>query len=248
MRDIAQAQARTASLVGKLFGKVEIGMLSSVASTVLAAATHKFLVKYPDVEIVVKEGYSATLMESVMSGQLDAAVVNRVAEPSGILATPIIDERLWVIVGAASTFNPKQRVTLAQISEMNLIVPTSENGLRSLIDRQAQAQGINLKPRVALDGLLPIIDLVQRYDGVTLLPPLSASSGLRSGALRALPLAKPHMDRSLVWVHHPRRPMTPATKRFIDVVNDEIREAVTALRAMTERRKPAANAPSKHRR
>jgi hypothetical protein len=42
--------------------------------------------------------------------------------------------------------------------------------------------------------------------------------------------------------------MTPATKRFIDVVNDEIREAVTALRAMTERRKPAANAPSKHRR
>jgi LysR family nitrogen assimilation transcriptional regulator len=240
MRDIAQAQAKTASLAGKLYGKVEIGMLSSVASTVLAAATHNFLVKYPDVEIVVKEGYSAILMESVMSGQLDAAIVNRIAEPSGIVVNPIIDERLCVIVGAGSKFHPKRPVSLAQISKMNLIVPTSENGLRSLIDRQAQAQGIHLKPRVALDGLIPIIDLVQRYDGVTLLPPLSASSGLRSGALRALPLARPNMNRSLIWVHHSRRPMTPATRRFIDVVNEEIKRAIAALQGIGDKQKMAA--------
>lgn len=229
MRDIAEAQARTASLAGKLYGKVEIGMLGSVASTVLAAATHNFLVKYPDVEIVVKEGYSTTLVELVMSGQLDAALVNRIAEPSGILATRIVDEQLCVIVGAASKFKPKQPVALSKISEMNLIVPTSQNGLRSLIDRQAQAQGVVLKPRVALDGLLSIIDLVQRYDGVTLLPPLSAWSGLRSGELRAYPLAKPHLKRSLVWVQHARHPMSPATKRFIDIINEEVNKAIGSL-------------------
>jgi LysR family nitrogen assimilation transcriptional regulator len=240
MRDIAEAQARTASLAGKLYGRIEIGMLSSVASTILAAATYNFLVRYPDVEIVVKEGYSTALIESVMSGQLDAAFVNRIAEPSGILATPIVDERLCVIVGAASKFNPTRPVALAQISEMNLIVPTSQNGLRTLIDRQAQAQGVILKPRVALDGLLSIIDLVQRYDGVTLLPPLSAWSGLRSGELRAYPLAKPHLKRSLIWVHHPRRPMTPATKRFIEVINEEVNQALEALDSTIKARKPAA--------
>lgn len=246
MRDIAEAQARVASLAGKLYGKVEIGMLSSVASTVLAAATHNFILKYPEVDIVVKEGYSATLVEMVISGQLDAALVNHTAESSGVLATPIVDEQLCVIVGAASKFRPKQPVALSRISGMNLIVPTSQNGLRSLIDRQAQAQGVVLKPRIALDGLLSIIDLVRRYDGVTLLPPLSSWSGLRSGELRAYPLAKPHLKRSLVWVHHPRRPMTPATKRFIDLINDEVRKAIEALSSVVKEN--AATAPQRKKR
>lgn len=230
MRDLAQAQASAASLSGRLYGKVEIGMLSSVSLTVLGPAVQHFLDESPDVEIIVREGYSANLIEGVMSGQLDAALVNRIRGHSGFLAQSVVNERLCVVVGASSSFKPTRPVTLAQVAEMNLILPTSQNGLRSLIDVQAQAQGINLKPRVALDGLLPLIDVVQRYDGVTLLPPLSAFSGLQSGALRAIPLAKPHLERSLLWVHHSRRPMTPATKKFIEFVNMEINAAMAMLR------------------
>ncbi len=240
MRDIARAQANTASLGGKLYGKVEIGMLSSLASTVLAPAIQTFLEKYPDVEITIKEGYSDVLMESVISGQLDAALVNRIRVPSGIQAQPIIDERLCAVAGASSRINLKSPMTLKQIAEVNLILPTPQNGLRLLIDKQAQAHGIVLKPRVAIDGLLPIIDLVQRTDGITLLPPLSAYSGLQSGALRALPLVKPHMERSLLWAHHARKPMTPATQKFIETVNQEIHAAVRRLKGAGTKAKPVS--------
>jgi len=230
MRDIAKAQALTASLSGKLYGTVEIGMLSSLASTVLGAAIQSFRSSSPDVEITVKEGYSDVLIESVMSGHLDVALVNRVRSSSGFHAEPLISERLCAIVSAGSHTRLKAPVTLRQLADLNLILPTQQNGLRSLIDRQAQAHGINLQPRISVDGLLPIIDLVQRTDGVTVLPPLSAYSGLQSGALRALPLAKPHVERSLIWVHHSRRPLAPAAQKFIETVNAEIHAAAGRIR------------------
>ncbi len=230
MRDLAEVQARAAGLGERLYGKVEIGILSSIALTVLGPAIQNFLAKSPDVEIIVREGYSAELIADVSSGQLDAALVNRVSAQSSVLAQRVVDERLCLVVASSSKFNPTRPVTLAQVAEMNLILPTSRNGLRSLIDLQAQAQNVSLKPRVSLDGLLPIIDVVQRYEGVTLLPPLSAFSGLQSGSLRAIALAKPHLERSMQWVHHPRRPMTPATKKFIEFVNDEIDAALAVLR------------------
>jgi len=230
MRDLADVQSRAASLGEKLYGKVEIGILSSVALAVLGPAIQSFLVKTPDVEIIVREGYSADLIAKVSSGQLDAALVNRINVSSSVRAQPVLDERLCVVVSSSSAFTPKRSVTLAQVAEMNLILPSSQNGLRALIDVQAQAQGIDLKPRVSLDGLLPIIEVVQRCDGVTLLPPLSAFSGLQSGSLRAIPLRKPHLQRSMQWVHHPKRPMTPATKKFIETINSEIKAAVEILR------------------
>jgi DNA-binding transcriptional LysR family regulator len=229
MRDIARAQAETASLSGKLFGTVEIGMLSSLASTVLGPATQSFIAGSPDVQITVKEGYTDGLIDSVISGQLDAALVNRVRAPVGVDADPVVNERLCAVISTSSKIKLKAPVTLRQLANMRLILPSAQNGLRALIDKQAQAHGFNLEPRVAIDGLLPIIDLVQRTDGVTVLPPLSAYSGLRSGVLRALPLAKPHVERSLIWVHHARRPLSPATRKFIETVNAEIHAAVRRL-------------------
>lgn len=230
MRDIARARAETASLSGKLFGTVEVGMLSSLASTVLGAATEAFIERAPDVQITVKEGYTDSLIESVIAGQLDAALVNRVRTPSGVDVDPVISERLCAVISSTSKITLKAPVTLRQLANMNLILPSAQNGLRSLIDKQAQAHGFNLEPRIAIDGLIPIIDLVHRTDGVSVLPPLSAYSGLQSGALRALPLAKPHVERSLIWIHHARRPLTPAAKKFIETVNMEIQAAVRRLK------------------
>ena len=237
MRDIARAQAETASLSGKLFGAVEVGMLSSLASTILGAATQSFLERSPDVQITIKEGYTGGLVESVMSGQLDAALLNHVRVPNGLDIMPVIKERLCAVVSAKGTSLLKAPVTLRQLANMNLILPSTQNGLRFLIDKQAQAHGISLQPRVSIDGLMPIIDLIQRIDGVSVLPPLSAYSGLQSGALRALPLAKPHVERSLIWVHHARRPLTPATRKFIETVNDEIHESVRRLKIYPQSRK-----------
>src|SRR6202043_2263776 len=121
----------------------------------------KFLKNSPDVEITVKEGYSGTLTESVISGQLDAAIINRVRGQSGVLAHPVVNERLCAIVGASSKFNATRPVKVSQIADMKLILPTSQNGLRALINKQAQPDGVILKPAVALDGLLAIVDLVR---------------------------------------------------------------------------------------
>jgi len=237
MRDIARAQAEAASLSGKLHGEVEIGMLSSLASTILGAAIQSFLGHSPDVQITIKEGYTGGLVESVMSGQLDAALVNHVRVPSGLEITPVVQERLCAVVSAKGSATLKAPVTLRQLADMNLILPSTQNGLRFLIDKQAQAHGITLQPRVSIDGLMPIIDMVQRTDGVSVLPPLSAYSGLQAGALRALPLAKPHVERSLIWVHHARRPLTPATRKFIETVNLEIHASIRRLNIYPQPRK-----------
>jgi DNA-binding transcriptional LysR family regulator len=48
--------------------------------------------------------------------------------------------------------------------------------------------------------------------------------------LRALPLAKPHVERSLIWIHHSRKPLAPAAQKFIETVNAEIHAAASHIR------------------
>lgn len=55
---------------------------------------------------------------------------------------------------------------------------------------------------------------------------MSVYRAQKRNTLVAHPVESPRMTRLLQWIRHPRRPLTPAAKRFIELMNNLLFDAV----------------------
>ena len=82
MTDLDRVRDEITQLDGKVSGRVSIGMITSVAQSTLPASSAKIAARYPEIHLLVCEGYSETMLEWVTAGQLDIAIVNTPAPRS----------------------------------------------------------------------------------------------------------------------------------------------------------------------
>src|SRR5271154_6013767 len=74
--DLKNANQQVMELSGKVLGKIAVGIIPSITNSVLADVLQRFGDNYPDVAIRIDEAYSGTLIDWVMTGELDFAIVN----------------------------------------------------------------------------------------------------------------------------------------------------------------------------
>ena len=83
-----------AELGGKISGRVKVGPFTPGGQGTLAPPSAPIAQKYPDVQLSACEGYTDTLIEWVVSGQLDVAIVNLPLRKVPLAAHHILDEEM----------------------------------------------------------------------------------------------------------------------------------------------------------
>jgi LysR family nitrogen assimilation transcriptional regulator len=220
MRDFSNASAQLMSNDGEIRGDVNIGLIASITEGVLAETLGAFSNKYPDIGVKVSDGYSATLIDAVAAGQLDAAVINKPRRPLPLNIEHIADEEMVLITGSHNSLNLPQQMTLRQISTLALplVLPTRGHGLRSNIDSFAQNEDIELVPKFEVDSLVTTVKLVEQTHFATIIPRIAVHRGLNEGRLRLHSIISPRLLRQVVVISHPRRPLNSATKLFLSML------------------------------
>jgi LysR family transcriptional regulator, nitrogen assimilation regulatory protein len=92
VKDVDRARDAMAQLDGKVSGRVNIGMIRSAAQSTLPISTAKIAVQYPEIRLLVCEGYTDTTPDWVLAGQLDIAIVNAPGRETALAARHILDE------------------------------------------------------------------------------------------------------------------------------------------------------------
>nr|WP_243435137.1 MULTISPECIES: LysR family transcriptional regulator [unclassified Pseudomonas] len=90
-------QARAAVMGGQPAGDFVLGTLYSTAAIHLPALLARYHKQYPAVNLQVQSGPSGELLEGLVSGRLDAALVDGPPQLAGIDGVPLCDERLVLI-------------------------------------------------------------------------------------------------------------------------------------------------------
>jgi len=231
LRDISAAKQEMARLGGEISGQIAIGLITSVTQSVLSRSLATFAARHPNVEVNVAEGYTATFMDWVASGQLDFAIINQPRKRIGLASEPILDEEMVLVTSAAAQLPVPAPVTLRDVVKLKLVVPSKRHGLRQVLDQHAEAEGVDLSPRFEVDALIPLAELVAATDWVTILPAITVHRGLNDGRLRAYSIVEPRMVRTLAWVHHPRHPLSPAASKFIEIMTANLVQAEAEVAA-----------------
>jgi LysR family nitrogen assimilation transcriptional regulator len=227
IRDIEHAREQLSRSDVIVTGRVALGMVSSEAESVLPESLATFNAMFPQVEVSVADGFSAQLIDAVEAGRLDAAVINKPRGRLSLDTRSLLDEEMVLVTSAIHGRPMPEAIDLAELGDLELVLPTRRNGLRGVLDAALLNADIVIKPKFEIDLLNTIVQFVEQSNVATILPRVVVQRKVDDGALRAYRIVSPTIVRHIVCVSHPKRPIGAATNALIEIITDNIRRVTT---------------------
>jgi LysR family nitrogen assimilation transcriptional regulator len=178
---------------------VRLGLIPSVAITISTSLMAKVAQALPGTTLSIVEGGTDQLEDMLRNDKLDMALtLGDLRRPR---TKPILREALFLV-----SKHPRQKplpetITFAEISKLNLILPTTRNPLRRLVDDAADRAGFPLTVSMEIDGQDSIKRAVAKGAGSTILSWHAAREEHVSGTLLAQQIVEPQIGRLLVLEH-----------------------------------------------
>lgn len=163
---------------GGLFGRVAIGLPTSVARVLAVPLTREFRLRMPQATIALSEGLSAAMLESLVNGRLDIALLYGAKPSPDVELTPLLDEAVYLVSLAEKSSasskktqpNAAPKLPLKELASLPLIIPTKPNALRNLVEAELSALGQQPMIALEIDGVAAILELVADGLGHAVLP------------------------------------------------------------------------------
>jgi LysR family transcriptional regulator, nitrogen assimilation regulatory protein len=192
LHQVARAREDLGTVRGGLAGRVAVGMPTSVSKVLTVPLTREFRKRLPDAALSISEGLSVAMQESLIAGRLDIALLYNAVPTPEVEVSPLLQEDLMLVqcaqLGKAvstatskgkavkTTMSPSSKattlpvITLRELVEIPLIIPTRPNALRTLVDTELHNIGGHLQIALEIDGVAAILDLVADGAGSAVLP------------------------------------------------------------------------------
>jgi LysR family transcriptional regulator, nitrogen assimilation regulatory protein len=222
LQQVQRARQDLQAQRGAASGLLCIGLPPSVSRTLTAPLVEMFQRRFPAAQVQVMEALSTHLLEWLVQGRVDCAVVYNATPTAAVLLRPVLQERLYLVsaraawvarAAQAARVGPGAEpnggpdvgppITLAELATQPLVMPGRPHAIRMQLETALAQAG--LLPRVALeiDSVPAILELVQRQP----LHALLSFNGIRSSGRATAFTARP------VVVNHAGQPL--ATTLFV---------------------------------
>jgi LysR family nitrogen assimilation transcriptional regulator len=232
LQQVARARQDLEDQRGAASGRLAIGLPPSVSRTLTGPLVEAFRRRFPKATLTMVEGLSTYVLEWLLLGRVDCAVVYNVSPAATIDLLPVLDEALYLVSARPRGHDGAllgKPVAPAQLAQNELVMPSRPHSIRMLLE--STLAGAGLKPKIGLeiDSVPAILDLVERHPLHAVLS-LNALRG-REAAFVARPivLAKDHPPLAArLWIAtSTQRPRGP----LIEQGTALLREMVLELRA-----------------
>jgi DNA-binding transcriptional LysR family regulator len=197
------------NLRGKPVGEVVVGMLPSAVRRFAGTLFSAVCAQMPGVRLHLIEGASAQLEEQLHDGRLDMALVLRESEASVGQAHLLARLPLHLVGPVADPLLGNRDIALENLSGLPLVVPGRPHLLRARLDHLAAEQGVELCVAVEADSVQLQYEVVAAGGGYAIASVLPGSLDQRLISSRII---EPVLERFVVLVESPRRPLTRASR------------------------------------
>lgn len=223
LRSFAEARLDALGTPQQMLESAAVGMPPTVTRILALPLARAIYAAYPATRLRLIESFSGHLLEWLSDDRMDAAILYGSEATQRLNAEPLLVERLHLIAPAQQGPLPAE-ISLAEVAQLPLILPSRPHGLRRQLDTIALRNGIQLTVRVEADGLVPIVQLVAAGIGYTVLPIPSIQQELDAGLLIAALIVDPPVERSLVLATAMKRSNRTGIEALIRIIKAQITE------------------------
>ena len=242
LHQVAHARDELARLRGGLSGRVSLGLPPSVARVLAVPLMQAFRTEWPQARLAISEGLSTGMLESLVSGRLDVAVLYNATPLAEVEIAPLAREELLLVeragaatsASATATATPAPAATpasatLDELSRLPLVIPSRPNAIRMHVEATLASAGLAPDVAMEVDGVPAILDLVAGGGGCAVLSRHAVDSAPHPEAftLRRIQTARaPALLIPLYTAISARRPATRTQRALLALVQAQAGERI----------------------
>lgn len=211
---------------GSLTGRVAVGLPPTLGRILAVPLTREFKARMPDATLAIVDGLSKTMQESLLTGQLDIALVYNALPTPGIELRPLLQDELLLVQGRLDQVAENDPVELADIADYPLIIPGRPNALRMHVE--TALLNISAQPRIAMEvnSVATILDLVADGVGCAILSPHAVLTAAQPERFTLRRIVNPGLFPLLSVATSADRPATSTQQATLDMLERIAREVL----------------------
>ncbi len=185
LRDAQLCLSRMNDLNELLTGTLNIGVTYSFGP-MLTEALSSFMKMYPKIKLNIVYKTMADLLELLRNREVDAVLAFRPTKAvEGIESHILFQNYLSVIVGDEHPLATKKRVTLAELEQYDLALPSPGLQARNVLEKILSKRPYNFKVRIELNDANILLKLVRQNKLATI---LAEATILSEKGVKAIPI------------------------------------------------------------
>lgn len=211
---------------GSLAGRVAVGLPPTLGRILAVPLTRAFNELMPDATLAIVDGLSKTMQESVLTGELDIAMVYNALPAPGIELRALVHDELLLVQGSRSVPEAAAPIELADVAQHPLIIPGRPNALRMHVE--TALLGIGVQPCIAMEvnSVSTILDLVAEGIGSAILPRQAVLTAAGPERFTLRRIVKPGLFPLLSLATSAVRPATGTQQATLDILERIARESL----------------------
>ena len=195
-------------------GRVDLGTLPSLASTVLPAVISRLRSSHPGLQVRMREAVTGPVGEMVRAGLVDFGICGSMQEDGELEIVPLFDDPLLLVFPHGHLICASPSITLKQLSEVPLLLPEPDSGIRRLVDQAFTSAGLRVEPVQEAVSTGTLVGMVRAGLGFGVLPSTAVEMDVIPD-LDALEIGDPPLTRPIALVRKAGRSASPAADQFL---------------------------------
>ncbi len=208
-------------------GRLAIGAIPTIAPFVLPPTLGAFVRHWPKVELTVREDVTQNLIQSVVEGELDLAILALPVNDEHLEAEALISEPLFAALAPGHPLAHRRHITIHDLAAERFILLNEMHCLGEQILNFCRAN--ECQPQIACRSaqIATIQSLIALGQGVSLLPDMARRAD-RGRSLVYKPLTKDQPRRTIAVVWHRHQYHSPMAERFLKELREWAKQLKTA--------------------
>jgi LysR family nitrogen assimilation transcriptional regulator len=203
--------------------KFNLGLVPNVAKFGTVSVIQGLRTRFPRATVNVAEGVSTSLVEWLLTGRIDAAIMYDTPRSELIEKRTVYREELFLISNAARPPRVPAQIELAEIARYPLVISSRNHAIRDLVEAQAARHRIKLDIALEVDAVASVLELVQEGYGHAILPLNALMRQERNKQRLAVTrITKPSLHCPLVVATSRQHPLSAFATSALELLEAEI--------------------------
>lgn len=200
----------------KIEGTLRIGVLESLLFAGVLGVLLKFRTEYPKVDVMIKIGQAADIMEMLRQNQLDIAYVSysRNSDPSLVCAY-IREEPIFFMAAAKHPLAGRVDIPMEEVLSYPFVVAERSGRCYGRLVELAAENKLTLRHSVMVDNLPAIARLLEDEQSITFLAEYAMEEELTAGKVALLDVDIPMQSYFSQILYHKNKYLAPYMESFI---------------------------------
>ena len=224
IRDAQDMMALSAASDGPLTGRLQMGVIPTIAPYLLPKLLPALRQNYPRLDLTLRETQTAVLVDEVLSGRLDVALLALPASDNRLVEQPLFEDPFVLVIPASHPLVKQKQIDAKTLNQENLLLLEEGHCFRDQAIEFCSTSGLpgdmSQFSTLGATSLATIAQMVSADFGITLLPQMAIEQETtHNKKLAVRPFTPPQPSRTIGLIWRKNSPRLEDFKALAEVIN-----------------------------